>query len=153
MDNNDIFRRLRFVFDWKEQDIEAIFQLVNAKVPQSSIKGWLSKEGEAGYIVLKDLSLATFLNAFIIHKRGKKEGFTPVHETELNNNIILRKLKIALNLKTDDIQEVLKVAGFRTSIHEINSFFRNPKQNQHRVCLDQFLRNFLIGLQKQYRNI
>jgi len=152
MDNNDVFRRLRYVFDFNEFKVEDMFKLTGAAVELEVVSGWLKKEDDAGYREMKDISLASFLNGFIIDKRGKREGPLPVPEKELTNNIILRKLKIALNLKTDDIQEVLKVAGIRTSIHEINSFFRKPKQNQYRVCLDQFLRNFLIGLQKQYRN-
>jgi uncharacterized protein YehS (DUF1456 family) len=94
--------------------------------------------------------MAIFLNGFINEKRGKKEGVQPEPEKRLNNNIILRKLKIALNLKDEDILEILMLADLRISKHELSAFFRNPNQEQYRLCKDQVLRNFLFGMQKKY---
>ena len=56
-----------------------------------------------------DDQLATFLNGLINEKRGKKEGEQPKPEKILDNNNILRKLKIALKLKTEDITELFKL--------------------------------------------
>ena len=100
---------------------------------------------------MKDVEFATFLNGFIIAQRGKREGSSPKPETLLNNNIILRKLKIALNLKDTDILNLFQSVDLRLSKHELSAFFRNPKQAQYRECQDQFLRNFLFGLKKKYR--
>ena len=66
--------------------------------------------------------------------------------TSLNNNIILRKLKIALTLTDDDIIEILALADLSVSKHEISALFRNPTHKHYRLCKDQFLRNFLDGL-------
>jgi uncharacterized protein YehS (DUF1456 family) len=95
--------------------------------------------------------LAMFLNGFIKDRRGKKEGSQPEPEKSLSNNLILRKLKIALNLKDEDILSLLTLAGREVSKHEISAFFRHPEQNQYRVCKDQILRNFIQGLQMKYR--
>jgi uncharacterized protein YehS (DUF1456 family) len=111
------------------------------------------KDGDPDLVELSDNELAYFLNGFINEKRGKKEGVQPVTETTLNNNIIFRKLKIALNLKDTDILEILKLAGLPISPHELSAFFRNPDQKQYRVCHDQFLRNFLHGMQLKYRPV
>jgi uncharacterized protein YehS (DUF1456 family) len=100
---------------------------------------------------LSGFQLATFLNGLIIEKRGKKEGPQPIPEKQLNNNIILRKLKIALNLKDEDILDLLKLAGLEISKHELSAFFRKPGQNQYRECKDQVLRNFLSGMGMKYR--
>jgi len=91
------------------------------------------------------------LNGLIVDKRGKKEGPQSVPEKQLNNNNILRKFKIALNLKDDDILEMLKLADFEISKHELSAFFRKPGQSQYRECKDQILRNFLQGMQMKYR--
>ena len=96
--------------------------------------------------------LATFLNGLIIDKRGKKDGPQPKPEKTLNNNIILRKLKIALHLTDTDMLDIFHLVDFEISRHEINAFFRKPGQSQYRLCKDQFLRNFLYGLQEKYRN-
>ena len=63
----------------------------------------------------------------------------------------MRKLKIALNLKTEDIIDILDLANLHVSKHEITALFRKPSQSQFRLCKDQFLRNFLHGLQIRYK--
>lgn len=151
MNNNDILRRIRYVFDFRDAQMQEIFQLVNTQKEKKQIVSWLSKSGDIGYEELKDEDLASFLNGLIILKRGKREGPLPVAEKELNNNLILKKLKIALNLKTGDIVAIFKLAERHISPHELTAFLRNPKQSQYRECNDQYLRNFLAGLQVMHR--
>ena len=95
--------------------------------------------------------LAAFLNGLINDKRGKKEGATPKPERQITNNIILMKLKIALNLQSEDIIATAKLAGFTLSAHELSSFMRRPGHRNYRECKDQVLRNFLKGLQMELR--
>ena len=108
-----------------------IFALAGHEVKPSQIIAWLQKDGDPDLVELTDMELAYFLNGFINEKRGKKEGEQPVPETTLNNNIILRKLKIALNLKDTDIIEIVNLAGLPMSPHELSAFFRNPDQKQY----------------------
>jgi len=148
---NEVFRQLRFIFNWSEADIVEIFKLVDAIENEVTIQTWLHKPEHESFIKMKDVEFATFLNGFIIAQRGKREGPSPKPETLLNNNIILRKLKIALKLKDTDILDLFHSVDLRLSKHELSAFFRNPKQAQYRECQDQFLRNFLFGLKKKYR--
>jgi len=152
LDNNLFFRQLRYVFDLNEKDIVQIFAKVEQKLNNVVVKNWLRKEHDENFSKLTDKHLANFLNGFIILKRGKKGDEIPRPEKKLTNNIILRKLKIALNLKGEDILVIMKMADLKFSIHEINAFFRKPGQNQYRECKDQFLRNFLFGLKVKYRS-
>jgi len=85
-------------------------------------------------------------------KRGKREGAQPEPEKLLNNNIIFMKLKIALNLKAEDVLGILELAEFRISKHELSAFFRKPGHKHYRECKDQILRNFLQGMQLKYRS-
>jgi len=128
-----------------------LFAEAEVKVSRSQVSNWLKKEEDENYIRITDSELASFLNGFINQKRGKREGPQPEPEKRLNNNIIFRKLKIALNFKETDITEVFDLLDFYVGKHEISAFFRNPKQRQYRVCEDQILRNFLHGLQEKYR--
>jgi uncharacterized protein YehS (DUF1456 family) len=84
-------------------------------------------------------------------KRGKKEGPQPDPEQRLTNNIIFRKLKIALDLKAEDVLEIMDLANLRMSKHELSAFFRRPDHKNYRDCKDQILRNFLNGVQLKYR--
>jgi uncharacterized protein YehS (DUF1456 family) len=150
MNNNDILRRIRYTFDFNDTKMIELFALADHLVTRAEISDWLKKDDDPAYKELQDVEMAIFLNGFINEKRGKKEGVQPEPEKRLNNNIILRKLKIALNLKDEDILEILMLADLRISKHELSAFFRNPNQEQYRLCKDQVLRNFLFGMQKKY---
>jgi hypothetical protein len=64
----------------------------------------------------------------------------------ISNNDILKKLRVALKLKNDDIQKILLLANFNVSLSELNAFFRNEDHPNYKECGDQILRNFLNGL-------
>lgn len=151
MNNNDILRSLRYTFDIDDFRMIEIFALANVKVNRAEVCDWLKKEGDDSMLELQDASLAAFLSGFIVDKRGKKNGEEPLVEKRLNNNIILRKLKIALNLKEEDMLQILESVEMRISKHELSAFFRHPDQAQYRQCQDQILRNFLHGLQLKFK--
>jgi uncharacterized protein YehS (DUF1456 family) len=151
MKNNDILRRLRFTFDFGDDKMMKLFEKGGETVTRAQISDWLKKEEDEAHKPLNDRLFATFLNGLIEDKRGAKEGAKPEPEKQLNNNIILRKLKIALNFKEEDMLDVFELAEFRIGKSELSAFFRNPNQSQYRECKDQFLRNFLIGLQLKYK--
>ena len=148
--NNDILRRIRYTFDFTDSKMIEIFGLADLQVTRAQISNWLKKDDDPAYQGLYDNQLAVFLNGLINDKRGKKEGVQPIPEKRLNNNIIFRKLKIALNLKNTDVLEILELVDMRISKHELSAFFRKPIQNQYRPCKDQILRNFLNGIQIKY---
>jgi uncharacterized protein YehS (DUF1456 family) len=151
MDNNDILRRIRFAFDINDAKMIEIFKSANHDVTRPQISNWLKKDDDPYFQGILDVELAIFLNGFINDRRGEKEGEQPKPEKKTNNNIIFRKLKIALNLRDDDILEIFESVDMRISKTELSAFFRNPKQNQYRPCKDQFLRNFLQGVLLKYR--
>lgn len=152
MTNNDILRRIRFNFDIDDQSMIKIFKSAEYDVTRSKISNWLKKDTDDYYKSMSDVEFASFLNGFINTKRGKKEGPQPKPEERLNNNIILRKLKIALNLKDEDILGMLESVEFPISKHELSAFFRKPDNMKFRVCKDQIMRNFLHGMQLKYRD-
>lgn len=151
MTNNDILRRIRYIFDLNDTKMVTIFDLADCKVTREQISDWLKKDDDPAYKACDDTQLAIFLNGLINHKRGKKDGPQPTPEKKLNNNIIFRKLKIALNLKNEDVLEILQLAELRISKHELSAFFRREDHKHYRVCKDQILRNFLKGVQLKYR--
>ena len=151
MTNNDILRRIRYVFDFNDTKMITIFGLADHKVTREQISAWLKKDDDPDYKTCSDTQLAIFLNGLINHKRGKKDGPQPTPEKKLNNNIIFRKLKIALNLKEEETLALLKLADLSISKHELSAFFRREDHKHYRVCKDQILRNFIKGMQLKYR--
>ena len=151
MNHNDVLRRIRYIFDFNDSKMIEIFELAGRQVTRAQVSNWMKKDTDPDYQGLYDIDLAAFLNGLIIDLRGNKDGQLPIPENKLNNNIIFRKLKIALNLKDFEIIDILALANLRISKHELSAFFRKPNQSQYRLCKDQILRNFLHGLQKKYR--
>ena len=64
----------------------------------------------------------------------------------LTNNDILKKLRVALKMRDDDIVEVLALVDFKISKSELGAFFSNEDHPKYMECQDQILRNFLNGL-------
>jgi uncharacterized protein YehS (DUF1456 family) len=113
----------------------------------------LKKDNEDNFVALNNKLLTLFLDGLITYKRGKKEDGAVVKQTsELNNNGILRKLRIALEFKEEDMLHMLELAGFELSKPELSSFFRHEAHKHHRKCGDQVLRNFLQGLTIHFRH-
>lgn len=147
MKNSIILRQVRYIFDLSDDQMIHLFGEADMIVNRSQVSDWLKKEEDESFKEISDIEFATFLNGFINSKRGKREGEQAIPEKRLNNNIIFRKLKIALNLKDTDILEIYNKVDMNIGKHELSAIFRNPKQAQYRACEDQFLRNFLHGLQ------
>jgi uncharacterized protein YehS (DUF1456 family) len=151
MINNDILRRLRYTFDYSDGKMIKIFALADHEVSREQVCAWLKKEDDEGFVLCPDYNLANFLNGLINEKRGKREGEQPQAENRLTNNLIFRKVRIALNLKDDDVLELLALADFRLSKPELSAFFRKPGHKHYRECKEQVLRYFLKGVQIKYR--
>jgi uncharacterized protein YehS (DUF1456 family) len=64
----------------------------------------------------------------------------------MTNNDILKKLRVALHLRNDEIVEILKLADFKVTTSELGALFRNEDHPKYKECGDQLLRNFLNGL-------
>jgi uncharacterized protein YehS (DUF1456 family) len=151
MTNNDVIRRLRYTFDYTDAKMISFFELAGVEVSRSEVSDWLKGDDDEAFVAIEDRQLAAFLNGLIVSHRGEKDGKAPVIETSLSNNDVLKKLKIAYELKSEDILELFQLAGKTLSKHELSSFLRRPKQPKYKELMDQYLRNFLLGLQLKHK--
>lgn len=151
MNTNDILRRIRYAFDFSDSKMIAIFGQADREVTREEISAWLKRDDDPDFQSCSDKLLATFLNGLIVDRRGRKEGPQATPEERLSNNIVLRKLKIALDFKAEDMLEMMARADLRISKHELSALFRKPDHKHYRACKDQILRNFLHGLQLEFR--
>jgi len=152
MTNNDILRRVRYVFDFDDSKMIEIFGLAHYTTTRAEVSDMLKKDDDPDYKKCTDHALACFLNGLIIEKRGPGDGPQRAGEDRLSNNQIFMKLKIALNLKAEDVLKMVNRGDFRMSKPELSAFFRRPGHKHYRECKDQALRNFLKGMQLKYRN-
>lgn len=156
MTNNDILRRLRYALDLSDPAMISIFKLSGHSISPQELIGILKKEEETGYLECSNTMMGLFLDGLITHKRGQRESSSGPAENKdalLTNNLILKKLRIALELKEEDLLAVMKLADVVISKSELSALFRNKDHKNFKECGDQFLRNFLQGLTIRNRNI
>jgi len=154
MTNNDILRQLRYALNISDSRMIEIFKLADHEIEQSNLTGLLKKEDEEGFVNCSNDVLGYFLDGLILHKRGRKEikpGETRKSDSLLTNNAILKKLRIALELKEDDMLAILRLADVDISKSELTALFRKERHRNYKECGNQFLREFLKGLSIRYR--
>ena len=151
MTNNDVLRRIRYAFNYNDSKMMDLFRLGGLEASRAEISDWLKSDDDPEVQECVDRVLAQFLNGLIINNRGRREGPLPEPERRLNNNAVLAKLKIALSLRAEDLVEILALADYAISKHELSAFFRRPDNRHYRECKDQILRRFLRGVEAKYR--
>lgn len=148
MTNNDILRRIRYALDLKDADAIALFALGGMTISEDVLLTLLAKEEDANYHSCSNEQLLAFLDGLILQQRGPREGgpVAKAAQAEPMNNQVFKKLRVALQLKEEDILALLTLAGFNVRKPELTSLFRTPGHKHYQACGDQFLRNFLQGL-------
>lgn len=153
MINNDVLRRIRYALDLNDATMIDIFALSDYEITREELLNFLKKDNDDDFVSLNNLKLSLFLDGLITYKRGKKEDVVVKKAArELDNNGILRKLRIALEFQEEDMLHTLKLADFELSKPELSSFFRHEAHKHYRKCGDQVLRNFLQGLVIRFRH-
>ncbi|WKA59141.1 DUF1456 family protein [Planococcus shenhongbingii] len=163
MDNNDLLIRLRYALDIKNTDMVEIFKLGGVELSKEEVLKVLTKTPEEedvkeseNHIPLDNAMLESFLNGLIVHKRGRQDPKPgqpeqPPLTNEPSNNLLLKKVKIALQLTSDDMLDILKLAGVTVSKSEMGGILRKQGHKNYSVCGDRYARNFLKGLALKYR--
>ena len=145
MTNNDILRRLRYALNLDNAGTTRLFALGGHALSETDLDLLLKKDDEPGFVDCPDVLLAAFLDGLITSRRGTRESATDAAET-LNNNLILRKIRIALELKDAEMIRILDAGGMEISKSELSALFRKPGHRNFVRCKDQLLRKFLGGL-------
>ncbi|WP_338955178.1 DUF1456 family protein [Fusobacterium nucleatum] len=156
MTNNDFLRRLRYALNIKDNIMVQIFKKGNITVRREDVLDYLKKDIDEGFKKLNNNDLIAFLDGLIIQKRGKKEDGTPVSQIKVTknnlNNVLLRKLRIALSFKSYDMIKIFKLGGVEISEGELSALFRSEDHKNYKECGDKYIRVFLKGLTEFYRN-
>ncbi len=145
--NNDVLRSLRYMLDVSDAQMAEIVQLSGRATRPDEIEAVLKKEDEPGFAECSDELMAHFLDGLVYFKRGKDDS-RPAQPFELpvSNNMVLKKLRVAFELKEDDMHAIMQSVDCPVSKPEMSALFRKFGHSNYRTCGDQFLRNFLKGL-------
>jgi uncharacterized protein YehS (DUF1456 family) len=154
MINNDVLRSIRYMLDLSDARVVEIVKLADPgfALEKDDVQALLRKEGEEGFVECSGAVLSRFLDGLIYHRRGKDESLParPL-ENRVTNNLVLKKLRVAFELKDLDMHEVFRAADFEISKPELSALCRQPGHKNYRACGDQMLRNFLKGLTLRVR--
>lgn len=154
MINNDVLRSIRYMLDLSDAKVIEIIQLSDpdASVSREDVQAFLRKEDEEGYVECSDIMLAHFLDGLVFHFRGRNPDLPPRPvEKRISNNVVLKKLRVAFELKDADMHRIFEDAGFPVTKPELSALFRQADHKNFRLCGDQLLRNFLKGLTLRVR--
>ena len=147
MTHNDVLRSLRYRLNVSDAVLADIFRLGNCAVSRAEVVAFLKTDDDDGHQACGDTAMAHFLNGLVIYKRGKDETRPPQPvEVPVTNNTVMKRIRVAFELKDDDIIALLQKNGLTVSKNELAAFFRRPNHRNYRECGDQVLRNFLKGL-------
>jgi uncharacterized protein YehS (DUF1456 family) len=147
MTHNDVLRSVRYLLNVSDATLADIIRLGHGEVSRDEVVAFLKKDDEDGYQACGDAVMARFLNGLVTYKRGKDDSRPPQPvEVPVTNNTVLKKLRVAFELKDDDIIALLQRTGLSVSKTELSAFFRRPDHRNYRECGDQLLRYLLKGL-------
>lgn len=154
MTNNDVLRSLRYLLNISEPALVEIFKLGEQDITVTEIANFLRGEEDEGYMECPDKVLLGFLNGLVIFKRGKSDRMPDPNakpERKITNNAILKKLRVAFELKDEDMHTIFASADYGISKPELSALFRKKGHSNYRACGDQILRYFLKGLTLRVR--
>lgn len=153
MTHNDTLRRLRYALNINDSQVAKAIANTGAIVSSAQVERWLKRGEEDGYEEISDASFCRFLDGLIIEKRGPRpDGAIPQPLEFLSTNEVLKKIRIALELRDEDMNAVFEKADFVVTKAELGSFFRKEGHRNYRKCPEQVLRKFIVGLSKDAGN-
>lgn len=147
MMNNDVLRSLRFMLNTHNAKIVEMAKLADFTVEESDIFSYMKDDEDPEYKPCPDKVLANVLDGLIILKRGKDESRPrPPIELPMTNNQVLKKLRVAFQLKEEDMLRLIGASGLPFTKAELSALVRAKDHRNYRPAGDQVLRNFLKGL-------
>lgn len=151
MNNNEMIKRLRFILDIDDAALTECFTLAACPLTVENVSAFLKAEDDSSYQACSDEHMSRFLDGLIVFRRGpSKDGLR--NPVALTNNLILKKVRIALELEARDLDNSFMLADCELSPHEISSLFRKPGTKHFVECSDHMLERFFSGLSLYFRS-
>ena len=148
---NEILYRIQKALNLTTEDMIEAYNLEDYKMEASHLKSLLKRRQEDGFMLCSYEELGIFLDGLVTLKRGPSPKKTSNDEiVELTNNLILKKLRIALELKEAETEIIFSLAEVELSKQQLASLFRKEGHKNFKECSDELLMAFLEGLDEFY---
>ena len=147
MSHNDTLRSITAALKLSDASLATIVALGGGNAETETLSTYLKGRDDVGFAPCPPTVMAQFLNGLVTFKRGSQEGQAPAPlETAVTNNVVLKKIRVALALKDRDIATLFVRAGIVVSKSERAAFFRHRDDTHYRECSDPVLEKFLASL-------
>ncbi|MCM6765327.1 DUF1456 family protein [Weissella paramesenteroides] len=161
MHNNDIVRRLQYIFNINSKDMMTIFKLGGLVLDKQTYLAIMAKpdQDSARDAQLSRHDLEKFMNGLIISQRGYKTNpdgsiVAPDYSMQRDNdinNVVIKKIKIAMAYTTEDLLGFWAAADFKVTKGEVGAMLRRKSHPKYLVVGDQFMRKLLMGMANSLR--
>lgn len=152
MTNNEVMKSVRYTLEIKNKEVVEMIKGGGVELSVLDVVDILKSEEDEGFVKCPAETIHAFLDGLILERRGPSDGPARKFSTAtINHNMVLRKLRIAFEMRDTDMIATMRSVGFSISKGEISALFRAPAHEHFMDCGDQFLRNFLKGLTRRYR--
>ena len=148
---NEILYRIQKALNLTTEEMLEAYKLVDYKMEASHLESLLKRSLDDGFSVASYEELGLFLDGLVTFKRGPSPKKANDDEAvELTNNLILKKLRIALELKEAETEIIFGLADIELSKQQLASLFRKEGHKNFKECSDELLMAFLDGLDEFY---
>ncbi len=149
MKPGEIIRALKDALNLNRRQIQHIYELEEFPITLERLDTILKKRSKKNSANATYEELGVFLDGLISYKRGKSQTATP-EDVVLDNNLILKKIRAALNLKEYEIAIIFELADYKISKSTIKDMFRSNTHPKFKECSNKTLQAFLEGLEEFY---
>ena len=151
MQINDILFKIKTALSLDNKSIIEAYALVNYEMSEEYLVNILKKHQDKGYEEATYEELGLFLDGLVILKRGPSDKVpTEDDVVELTNNLILKKIRVAMELKEAELVILFALAEVTLTKRQIGSLFRKEGTKNFKACSDELLMAFLDGLDEFY---
>ncbi|HEY9189784.1 MAG TPA: DUF1456 family protein [Sulfurovum sp.] len=148
---NEILYRIKKALNLTNEEMIEAYRLEGYTMEMSRLDALLKRRLDKGFQLCSYEELGVFLDGLVTLKRGPSpKKNEEAEDIELTNNLILKKLRIALELKEPEIEIIFGLADVALTKQQLASLFRKEGHKNFKKCSDELLMAFLEGLDEFY---
>ncbi len=149
MKPSEIIKSIKEALELNRGQILHMYELEEYPMSQERLDSILKNRSKKNSANATYEELGVFLDGLVSYKRGKSNT-PPPQDVVLDNNLVIKKLRVALNLKEFEIEMIFELADFKISKTAIKNIFRSPTHPKYQECDNRILEAFLAGLNEFY---
>ena len=147
---NEILYKIVKALNLDNKMVLEIYSLANYNISDLEIESILKRKQDDGFRACSYEELGAFLDGLITFKRGESSKKSSDEVVELTNNLILKKLRIALELKESEVEIIFSLSDVELTKQQLSSLFRKVSNKNFKLCSDELMLAFLDGLDEFY---